>query len=208
MILKTFKQKITIIAIILMMVIGAIIIIARPVNAAVAPENIPPGCPGSSLAGPPAPGVCESIPPGCPGSTRSGPPSAGSCENYYGNKWVSQSSLDAGNDPNNPDGDEFGSISAQDGEFQCGSNQRLQACVDETPLMKQINTIISALSAGIGIVIVIMIIVGGIQYSTAGGDSGKVTAAKSRIFNAVLALIAFFFMFGFLQWIVPGGLFR
>ena len=207
--LKFLKQKLFGTVLIVIGVLGmSVIFTGHPVDAAVAPKDIPAGCPGSSLAGPPAPGICEAIPTGCPGSTRAGPPSADSCARYYGSKWVSQSVIDGGNDSNSSDGDEFGSISVQGGEFQCGNNQRLQACVDETPLMKQINTIIIALSAGIGIVVIIMIIVGGIQYTTAGGDSSRVAAAKSRIFNAVIALVAFFFMFGFLQWIVPGGLFR
>ncbi len=74
-------------------------------------------------------------------------------------------------------------------------------------LFKGLNIIANVLAAGVAVVVVVMVIIGGIQYSTSGGDPGKVAAAKSRIFNAVLALVAFFFLYAFLQWIVPGGIF-
>lgn len=66
---------------------------------------------------------------------------------------------------------------------------------------------INAMSGLVGVVVIIMIIIGGIQYSSAGSDPQKVQAAKSKITNAVLALAMFIFMFSFLQWIVPGGIF-
>lgn len=68
-------------------------------------------------------------------------------------------------------------------------------------------TITNVLSAVVGIVIVIMIAVGGIQYSMARDDPQAVNAAKTRIRNAILALVFYLFMFAFLQYLVPGGLF-
>lgn len=68
-------------------------------------------------------------------------------------------------------------------------------------------TITNILSALVGIVIVLAITVAGIQYSMAGGDPQKVTAAKHRIRSALVALLLYIFMFAFLQWIVPGGMF-
>ncbi len=67
---------------------------------------------------------------------------------------------------------------------------------------------INVLSGLVGIVIVIMIIWGGIEYSSAGNDPQKVGAAKSKISNALLALVVFIFMYSFLQWVVPGGIFH
>jgi Na+/phosphate symporter len=66
---------------------------------------------------------------------------------------------------------------------------------------------INVLSALVGVIVVIMIIVGGIQYSAAGDDPQKVAAAKSKITNALLALFLFIFMYALLQWLVPGGIF-
>jgi len=64
---------------------------------------------------------------------------------------------------------------------------------------------IRILSGLVGVVVVIMITVGGIQYSTARDNPQATAAAKGRIVNAVLALVLYLFIFAFLQWLVPGG---
>ena len=66
---------------------------------------------------------------------------------------------------------------------------------------------INVLSGLVGVVVVMMIIIGGIQYASAGDYPQKITAAKGKITNALLALFTFIFMFAFLQWVVPGGIF-
>lgn len=66
--------------------------------------------------------------------------------------------------------------------------------------------LIKALSAIVGIVVVIMITVAGIQYAASGPDPNAVVAAKKRIINALIALALYVFMFAFLQWLVPGGI--
>lgn len=64
------------------------------------------------------------------------------------------------------------------------------------------------LSGLVGVIVTIMLVVGGIQYSLA-GDSPEATAkAKKRITNALFALVAFFFIFAFLNWLIPGGIFN
>ncbi len=68
-------------------------------------------------------------------------------------------------------------------------------------------TFTNALAILVGIVIVIMIAVGGIQYTTARDDPQQVSAAKNRIRNAVLALVFYLFTFAFLNYLVPGGVF-
>lgn len=80
------------------------------------------------------------------------------------------------------------------------------SCVQKNPIVGYTLLAINVLSAGVGVIVTIMIIIGGIQYSSAGGDPGKVKAAKSRITNAIIALIAYFFLYGFVQWLVPGGI--
>ncbi len=66
---------------------------------------------------------------------------------------------------------------------------------------------IQVLSAVVGIVVVIMIVVGGIQYSISRDNPQAVAAARQRIFNALLALVVYLLMVVFLQWLVPGGVF-
>lgn len=67
-------------------------------------------------------------------------------------------------------------------------------------------TAINALSALVGIVVVIMIVVGGIQYSASRDSPQMVSAARDRIRNAILGLIAYLFIYALLQYLVPGGI--
>lgn len=69
-----------------------------------------------------------------------------------------------------------------------------------------VNPAIKTLAALVGIGVTISIIVGGIQYSSAGGDPSKVAAAKRRIMKAIVALVAFIFLYAFLNFIIPGGI--
>lgn len=71
---------------------------------------------------------------------------------------------------------------------------------------KYINPLIRFVSAIAGVAVVISIVIAGIQYSMAGGDPGKVAAAKQRITQSIIALLAFIFLLSFLQWLTPGGL--
>lgn len=71
---------------------------------------------------------------------------------------------------------------------------------------KYVNPFIRLLGALIGIIVVISLVVGGIQYSASSGDPGKISAAKQRITNSLIALLAYFFLFFFLQWLIPGGI--
>lgn len=64
---------------------------------------------------------------------------------------------------------------------------------------------INLLSALVGIVIVIMIAVGGLQYSASRDNPQSTQAAKEKIRNAILALLAYIFMYAFLQYLIPGG---
>jgi hypothetical protein len=80
-------------------------------------------------------------------------------------------------------------------------------CLKGNKIFEDLNNIINFLGAGVGIVATGAIIVGGIQYAAAGGNPNAVTAAKKRITDALIALLAFLFLYAFLQWIVPGGVF-
>ncbi|MDZ7744462.1 MAG: pilin [Candidatus Saccharibacteria bacterium] len=97
-------------------------------------------------------------------------------------------------------------LARQDGSLNTNCRDGLDP--DSCPIMGYLLTFINGLSALVGIVIVIMITIGGIQYSMARDNPQAVAAARQRIFNAVLALVLFFAMFAILQWLVPGGLFQ
>lgn len=59
---------------------------------------------------------------------------------------------------------------------------------------------------GVGIIITLSIVISGIQYTSAQGDTNTVTKARMRIFNAVIALLLYVFAFALLNYLVPGGL--
>jgi hypothetical protein len=71
---------------------------------------------------------------------------------------------------------------------------------------KYINPLVNLLSAAVGMVAVIAIIVGGIEYSTSAGDPQRTAAGRQHITNALIGLLAYLLLYGFLQFIIPGGL--
>ncbi|HEY5667732.1 MAG TPA: hypothetical protein VIR03_01065 [Candidatus Saccharimonadales bacterium] len=73
-------------------------------------------------------------------------------------------------------------------------------------ITKYINPAIKILSGLVGVIVTVSIVAGGIQYASAGGDPSKVVAARKRITNSILALLAYLFLFMFLQWLIPGGI--
>lgn len=58
-----------------------------------------------------------------------------------------------------------------------------------TKINNLIHTIVNFLSAIVGIVAVIMIIVGGFRYITSGGNDTSVTSAKNTILYAIIGLV-------------------
>lgn len=73
---------------------------------------------------------------------------------------------------------------------------------------KYVNPLIDLLSIAFGLIAVISLILGGIQYASSAGDSQKVTLAKKRIGMTLIAIAAYAFLYGFLDFLIPGGLFR
>jgi hypothetical protein len=71
---------------------------------------------------------------------------------------------------------------------------------------KWLNPFINFLAALVGIVVVISIVIGGIQYGSSAGDPQQVSAAKNRIRNAIIALVTFVFLYALLNFLIPGGL--
>jgi len=65
--------------------------------------------------------------------------------------------------------------------------------------------ILRLLSELVGGVILLMLVVAGIQYITSVGDPTRVKAAKSRIQNAIIALVLFLMMFAIINFLIPGG---
>jgi hypothetical protein len=74
------------------------------------------------------------------------------------------------------------------------------------PIMAYLVGILRFLTYGVGLVVITMIIIGGIQYSAAGGNAQAVQSARNRILNALIALLLYIFAFAILNFLVPGGL--
>lgn len=65
-----------------------------------------------------------------------------------------------------------------------------------------IQIVVNALLFIVGIISVVMIIVGGLRYTTSGGDSGAVTGAKNTIVFAVVGLLVAFLAFAIVNWVL------
>ncbi len=68
---------------------------------------------------------------------------------------------------------------------------------DEGMVKKVVNVMLYA----IGIIAVVMIIFGGIKYSTSAGDSNKVTLAKNTLLYAVVGLVVAIFAYAIVNWV-------
>ena len=89
-----------------------------------------------------------------------------------------------------------------------GNKDPASTCQTETGICninQYIEIFINILSGLVGVVVVMVIIIGGIQYATAGDEPGKIQAARQRITKALIALLVFIFLYAFLQYLVPGG---
>lgn len=60
---------------------------------------------------------------------------------------------------------------------------------DETTLATIIGRVVNTALSFLGIIFIILIILGGYQWMTAGGNEDQVTQAKGRIKNAIIGLI-------------------
>ena len=84
-----------------------------------------------------------------------------------------------------PDGTE-----SSDGTLAgCSEEQGGSKNAQDTDLMGTLNTIVNVAIGVIGFLAVVMIIVGGVQYTTSAGDAAKVTKAKNTIMYGVIGLV-------------------
>lgn len=81
------------------------------------------------------------------------------------------------------------------------------AALKDNPIVQDIQSIVNFLAIGVGVIVVLSVVIGGIQYMTAGDNSSAISDAKERISNALMAFIAFLFLWAFIEWLVPGGVF-
>ena len=63
-------------------------------------------------------------------------------------------------------------------------------------------TVVNILLFIIGLISVIMLIWGGIRYTTSGGNANSVTAAKNTIMYAIIGLVIAIFAYAIVNWVV------
>lgn len=83
-----------------------------------------------------------------------------------------------------------------------------EICAEDGNIIQ--NTIIAILNwalIGVGTVVVIIVVVGGIQYMTAAGNAETTKKARTMIMNAILALVLYVVMITILNFVIPGGVF-
>ena len=112
----------------------------------------------------------------------------------------------------NSNGSSNGGGGGSGGGNTCGSAHTFfdwgcNGASDKDSILTVLVTISNWLAAGVVIAVIGGIIYGAIMYATSAGDAGKAKSATEIIRNAFIALILYFLMWAFLQYIVPGGLF-
>lgn len=83
----------------------------------------------------------------------------------------------------------------------------IKKCLQDNKIVTDLQSVVNFLSAAVAIVIIGSLIVSGIQYSMGGDNSQSVKAAQQRIISSLIALGAYIFVWAFVQWLVPGGIF-
>ncbi len=76
------------------------------------------------------------------------------------------------------------------------------------PIYGFIRAIIKFASGLVGIGVLLMLIIGGIRYTTSAGNPKLVASAKNQIINAVVGLALFGLMLAILNFLLPGGIIK
>lgn len=88
-----------------------------------------------------------------------------------------------------------------------GAETNIISCDDnEGGIWHILSLVLDIMSAGIGILGVIGIMVTGVQYLTAGDNEQQIKKAKNRIFQILIGLILYLITFVGLEWLLPGGI--
>lgn len=73
------------------------------------------------------------------------------------------------------------------------------SCAGQTPLFKTITNVLLFI---IGAISVIMLVIGGIRYTTSSGDSSAVTSAKNTILYAIVGIVVALLAFAVVNFVI------
>ncbi len=96
---------------------------------------------------------------------------------------------------------------AKDGEASNCSVAILKGFCGKDGVWQILGLVVNILATGVGLVAVGGFIYAAILYATAEDNAAQVTKAKMTMFNITIGLVAFALMWGFLQFLIPGGVF-
>ncbi len=87
---------------------------------------------------------------------------------------------------------------------QCTGNASSKVCAAQSKdkANTMIKTVISLLLTALGIIAVIMIIIGGVRYTTSQGDSSGLKSAKDTIIYAVVGLVVAMLSYAIVNFVV------
>lgn len=66
--------------------------------------------------------------------------------------------------------------------------------------------VLKILVYGLGVAATVGVVIAGIQYMTARDNESQVAAAKQRLLNIVIGLVAWAVMWTVMNWLIPGGM--
>lgn len=101
-------------------------------------------------------------------------------------------------DPTTPAPTQSGPVDVLDSGACTGTN----LCSDTTGVFGLIKNIINVMLMVAGIITVIVIIIGGISYTTSAGDQSKVTQAKNTILYAVIGLVVTILAYAIVNFVI------
>jgi hypothetical protein len=80
--------------------------------------------------------------------------------------------------------------------------------VESTGVWGLLILVINILSAGIGIAAVGGVVYGSIMYTASGGSVEQTKKAREIIANTIVGIVLYIAMWAFLNYIIPGGMFK
>ena len=96
------------------------------------------------------------------------------------------------------------------GNNGCGTDTSIIKCdpgSDENPIINLLQQAVKVLYGVIGVLAVVVIMIAGVIYGTAGDREDRVKLAKTMITNTIIGILLYVFMTVILNFLVPGGVF-
>lgn len=94
------------------------------------------------------------------------------------------------------------------GDSCTSSNNQGYCAMPHNGIVDLVFAIVRFLSDGVGLVVILSVIIGGIQYITSKGDPNATQGAIKRLTSAVTALLIYIFAYAILNYVVPGAFFK